>query len=124
MIEKLPHLVAVQAERVAPIVRAWEAGLDWIPAVEPAGPTLAEGAAIPRPVRDKRILQALQESEGTAVAVSEDEITAAQETMAHHGYYIEPTSALAYAGYLRLKDQISEDERVVLTDGEWLEGEA
>ncbi len=115
LIEKLPHLVAVQAERVAPIVRAWEAGLDWIPAVEPAGPTLAEGAAIPRPVRDKRILQALQESGGSAVAISEDEITDAQEEMAHLGYYIEPTSALAYAGYLRLKDRIGEDERVVLT---------
>ncbi|QRN84506.1 threonine synthase (plasmid) [Chloroflexota bacterium] len=115
LIEKLPHLVAVQAERVAPIVRAWEAGLDHIPAVEPTGLTLAEGASIPRPVRDKRILQALQESGGTAVAVSEDEITAAQETLAHQGYYIEPTSALASAGYLRLKDQIGDDERVVLT---------
>ncbi|MBG0787930.1 MAG: threonine synthase [Anaerolineaceae bacterium] len=114
LIEKLPRLVAVQAERVAPIVKAWEAGLDCIPAVEPAGPTLAEGAAIPRPVRDKRILQALHESGGTAVAVSEDEITAARETMAHQGYYIEPTSALAYAGYLRLIDRIGVEERVVL----------
>ncbi len=115
LIEKLPRLVAVQAERVAPIVRAWEAGLDRIPAVTPAGPTLAEGAAIPRPVRDRRILQALHESGGLAVAVSEDEIAAAQAVMAHHGYYIEPTSALAYAGYLRLSDRIGAEERVVLT---------
>jgi len=115
LVEKLPRLVAVQAERVAPIVQAWDLGLDRIPAVEPAGPTLAEGAAIPLPVRDRRILQALHESGGTAVAVSEGEIAAAQEVMAHHGYYIEPTSALAYAGYLRLADRIGADERVVLT---------
>ena len=29
--------------------------------------------------------------------------------------YIEPTSALAYAGYLRLADRIGVEERVVLT---------
>jgi len=114
-IERLPHLVAVQAERVSPIVQAWENGWDHIPAVTPTGPTLAEGAAIPRPVRDKRILQALRESGGLAVAVSEDEIGAAQAVMAHHGYYIEPTSALAYAGFLQLKDRIGVEERVVLT---------
>ena len=115
LVKKLPRLVAVQAERVAPIARAWDAGLDRIPAVQPAGPTLAEGAAIPRPVRDRRILQALRESGGTVVAVSEDEIAAAQQAIAHLGYYIEPTSALAYAGYLRLADRIGAEERVVLT---------
>jgi threonine synthase len=115
LIAKLPRLVAVQAERVAPIVRAWEAKLDRIPAVEPQGPTLAEGAAIPRPVRDQRILQALRESEGRAVAVSEAEIAAAQIQLAHLGYYVEPTSALALAGYLRLREQIGAGEHVVLT---------
>ena len=115
LVSKLPRLVAVQAERIAPIVKAWDAGLDRIPAIQPAGQTLAEGAAIPRPVRDRRILQALRESGGTAVAVSEDEITTAQQAMAHLGYYIEPTSALAYAGYLRLTDRIGVGERVVLT---------
>ncbi len=114
LIAKLPRLVAVQAERVAPIVRAWEGGLGRIPAVAPAGPTLAEGAAIPRPVRDRRILQALRESDGIALAVSEDEIAAAQTQMAHLGYYIEPTSALALAGYLRLQDRIGAGESVVL----------
>lgn len=115
VIAKLPRLVAVQAERVAPIVQAWDAHLDRVPAVEPAGPTLAEGAAIPRPVRDRRILQALRESEGLAVAVSESEIAAAQAQMAHLGYYVEPTSALAFAGYLRLREQMGAGERVVLT---------
>lgn len=114
LIAKLPRLVAVQAERVAPIVQAWEGGLDRIPAVTQAGPTLAEGAAVPRPVRDRRILQALRESDGAALAVSEGEIAAAQAQMAHLGYYVEPTSALALAGYLRLREQIGAGERVVL----------
>jgi threonine synthase len=66
-------------------------------------------------VRDRRILQALREGAGRAVAVSEAEIAAAQTQLAHLGYYVEPTSALALAGYLRLRDQIGEGERVVLT---------
>ena len=115
LIAQLPRLVAVQAERVAPIVQAWGANLDRVPAVAPAGPTLAEGTAIPRPVRDRRILQALRESKGLAVAVSEEEIAAAQARMAHLGYYIEPTSALALAGYLRLQGQMGIGETVVLT---------
>ena len=53
LIERLPRLVAVQAERIAPIHRAWINELDHIPAIEAEGPTLAEGIAIPRPVRDK-----------------------------------------------------------------------
>ena len=114
LVDHLPHLVAVQSAQVAPIVRAWEAGLDHIPAVEPAGPTLAEGVAIPRPVRDKRILQALRETDGRALAISEGEIKAAQELLAHKGYYVEPTSALAAAGYIRLMDEIGKGEIVVL----------
>jgi threonine synthase len=66
LVEWLPRLAAVQPERIAPIARAWEAGLDFVPAVEQAGPTLAEGVAVPRPVRDRRILQALHETGGRA----------------------------------------------------------
>lgn len=114
LVDRLPHLVAVQSAQVAPIVNAWEAGLDHIPEVEPTGPTLAEGVAIPRPVRDKRILQALGETDGRALAISEVEIAEAQELLAHKGYYVEPTSALAAAGYLKLQDEIAEGDCVVL----------
>jgi threonine synthase len=114
LVDHLPHLVAVQSAQIAPIVQAWEGGLDRIPAVNPAGPTLAEGVAIPQPVRDKRLLQALHETDGRALAISEEEIQIAQELLAHKGYYIEPTSALAAAGFLRLKDEIDEGDVVVL----------
>ena len=114
LVDRLPHLAAVQAEQVAPIVWAWEAGLDRIPAVAPAGPTVAEGIAITRPVRGKRILQALRESDGCALAVGEEEILAARAVLAHHGYFVEPTSAAAVAGWLKLRDQIPEGETVIL----------
>lgn len=114
LVDRLPHLVVVQSAQVAPIVGAWEAGLDQIPAVQPAGPTLAEGVAVPRPARGKRLLQVLRETDGRALAISETEIQAAQVLLAHRGYYVEPTSALAAAGYLRLMDEIKEGEVVVL----------
>jgi len=115
LIERLPHMVAVQAEMIAPIHRAWVAGLDHIPPLEASGPTLAEGIAIPRPVRDKRILQALHESNGRTVAVDEDDIREAQVVMAHRGYYIEPTSAAAVAGLKVVAGEIGEGERVVIS---------
>jgi threonine synthase len=115
LIERLPRLVAVQAERIAPIHRAWFNELDRIPAIEAEGPTLAEGIAIPRPVRDKRILQALLESNGLAVAVGERAIRDAQTEMAHLGYYIEPTSAAAIAGLREIADEIGDGERVVIS---------
>ena len=124
LIERLPRLVVVQAERIAPIHRAWTAGLDHIPAIEAEGPTLAEGIAVPRPVRDKRILQALYESAGRTMAVGEGAIREAQKVMAHMGYYIEPTSATAVAGLQAIADEIREGERVVVSlTGNGLKGE-
>jgi len=114
LVERLPRLVAVQSAKIAPIHRAWTQGLDHIPAVEPGGSTVAEGVSIPRPVRDQRILQALRETDGRALAVTEAEILDAQQQMAHLGYYIEPTSAVAVAGFRQLLDEIGEGEMVVL----------
>ncbi|MCB2209822.1 pyridoxal-phosphate dependent enzyme [bacterium] len=124
LIERFPRLVAVQPERIAPIARAREAGLDHIPAVEQTGPTLAEGVAVPRPVRDRRILEALRETGGRAMAVSEDVIAAAQNQLARAGYYVEPTSALALAGLLALREEIDEAATVLLPlTGSGLKGE-
>ncbi|MDY6874001.1 MAG: pyridoxal-phosphate dependent enzyme [Chloroflexota bacterium] len=124
LVAKRPRLVAVQPERIAPIAAAWETGLDRIPAVEQTGPTLAEGVAVPRPVRDKRILEALRETEGRALTVSEGAIAAAQDQLARAGYYVEPTSALALAGFLALREEIDEAVTVVLPlTGTGLKGE-
>jgi threonine synthase len=124
LVGRVPRLAAVQPERIAPIARAWAAGLDRIPAVEQAGPTLAEGVAVPRPVRDKRILEALRETDGRALAIPESAIAAAKDTLARAGYYVEPTSALALAGFWALRDEIGEAETVVLPlTGSGLKGE-
>jgi threonine synthase len=112
--EKLPRLVAVQPARIAPIVNAVAGGLDHIPSLEASGPTVAEGAAVPRPVRDWRILEALSETGGQALAMDEEEIMAARDVMAQLGYFIEPTSALGPAGFQQLMDAVDPEDMVVL----------
>ncbi len=114
LIDHLPHLVAVQSARIAPIYQAWSQGLENIPAIEANGPTIAEGVAISRPVRGKRLLQALRETDGRVLAISEDDILESQHTLAHLGFYVEPTSALALAGLNQLEDEIGRSEIVVL----------
>lgn len=113
-IPKLPHLVAVQAARIAPVVKAWEAGKELIPQIEKPEPSMADGVAIAHPVRGKRILQALSESKGKALAISEELILNSQETIARKGFLIEATSALAVAGLSALQDEISPEDTVVV----------
>ena len=67
---KRPRMVAVQAEGCAPIVRAFDQGLDaGVPI--PNAHTIADGLRVPRAVGDFLMLRAIRESGGTAVAVSD-----------------------------------------------------
>lgn len=114
LIEQLPKLVAVQSAQVAPLYQAWRAGLEDVPAIDPAGPTVAEGVSISNPVRGKRLLQAVRESHGLVLAIEEGEILAGQALLAHKGYYVEPTSALAVSGLKQLVAEIDKSAVVVL----------
>lgn len=121
--DRMPRLVAVQSERVAPLFKAWQEGLASIPAVSVSEQTIAEGIAITKPIRGKRLLQALQETNGLVLTVNEIEILNAQKSLGHMGYYVEPTSAVALAGLEKLKEQISVlDTIVVPLTGNGLKG--
>lgn len=100
-ITRRPRLFAAQPANCAPICAALCAAA--VP-FEPGDvkPTIAEGAAIVRPVRQDAVVDAVTRSGGTGVAVSEDEIEAAVIELAGAGLYAEPTSALAAAAYTRL----------------------
>src|SRR5918994_6512195 len=70
-----PRMVSVQAEGCAPIVRAFERGT---PTAEPweNARTVADGLRVPRAIGDFLILQAVRDSNGTAVAVSDTDLVA------------------------------------------------
>jgi len=112
---RMPRLYAAQAEACAPVVQALAAG-DLVPrGVEP-GNTQAEGIKIGQPIRGRELLDSVRQSGGDAGAVSEAEISAAQERLGHHGIFVEPTGAVAYAAALRLLaiGRLRQDERAVV----------
>jgi threonine synthase len=111
-----PRMVSVQAEGCAPIVRAFERGLDHAPRWEHAS-TRAAGLRVPAAVADYLILKAIRASGGTAIGVSEDAIADALREMASlEGIFAAPEGAAAWAGAKRLREEgaIRPGERVVL----------
>ena len=106
LIRRLPRLVAVQAERCAPLWAAFEGHSPTQIAEQEqqsAGLTIAEGIAMRSPVRLEQVVRALCRTGGQVVTVSEEEIYLAQQELAHQGLYVEPTSAAALAGYQALQ---------------------
>ncbi len=96
---KLPKMVAVQASGCAPIVRAFEAGAQTAELWENAH-TVAAGIRVPVAVGDFLILRAIRESQGFAVAVSDEDILAARDTAARaEGLLLCPEGAATLAAY-------------------------
>jgi threonine synthase len=109
-IEKIPRIYAVQAANCSPIHCALQ-GLEhgaW-------SATIAEGVALTQPVKLQQIVAALRDSNGSSVAVPEEEIMPALWRAARMGYYMEPTSAMTFAGISRLTAQgyLKENETTV-----------
>jgi threonine synthase len=113
---KLPRMVAVQAEGCAPMVRAFEKGTEFAEPWEDAH-TVADGLRVPGAVGDFLILRALRESNGTAVAVSDDEIMEATfEIGKKQGIFSSPEGGATWIACQKLLDRgwINADECVVL----------
>ena len=113
---KRPRMVVVQAAGCAPMVKAWEEGVEHAPRWEGAR-TFAAGIRVPQAVGDFLILRAVRESGGFAIAVSDETIAAAwREVAAEEGLLLCPETAATYAAYKQaLADgRIRPDQRVVL----------
>ncbi len=116
----LPRLVAVQAAGCAPIVRAFEAGArqsePW-----PDARTVAFGLTVPKALGDFLILDALYATGGTAVAVTDETLLAAQREVASlQGSFICPEGAACFAAVRQLRESgwlSGADEVVVLNTG-------
>ena len=111
-----PRLVSVQAAGCAPVVRAFQEGAERARPWEHAH-TLAAGLRVPGVFADRLILRALRETKGTAVAVSDEEILAAQSLLAsQEGIFAAPEGAATLAGLQRLvrTGWLQPEARVVL----------
>jgi threonine synthase len=114
--KKRPRMVAVQAAGCAPMVRAYEAGVEHATRWEDAH-TIAAGIRVPQAVGDFLILRAVRESGGFAIAVEDEAISAALDEVAREeGFLLCPEGAATYAALQQsLADgRIKNTERVVL----------
>jgi len=111
-----PRMVAVQASGCAPMVRAFDEGVEHATRWEDAH-TIASGIRVPQAIGDFLILRAVRESGGFAIAVPDEAIAAALDEVAREeGFLLCPEAAATYAAYTQaLADgRIRRDERAVL----------
>lgn len=116
-ITKIPTIWACQAQGSSAIARALTT-----PHAEgdPFGPprssqTLADSISVDVPRNGLHALSKLKKHEGKAVVVSDDEILAAQKTLARgSGLFAEPSSCTAFAGWVKVQAILPREESCVL----------
>tara|TARA_Y100000817_G_scaffold178266_1_gene139180 strand:- start:660 stop:1787 length:1128 start_codon:yes stop_codon:yes gene_type:complete len=109
-----PKLHAIQSENVMPLVNASK-GIPWN--TLDAKPTIAGGIAVSNPPRKSEIMNVLRDSSGTAISISESEISKYQIELAQkEGIYCEPTCATSFAAIPKLisKKVISTEEKILI----------
>ncbi|MEO5886636.1 MAG: threonine synthase [Anaerolineales bacterium] len=113
---KRPRMVSVQADGCAPVVKAFQEGASfcdfWINAQ-----TIASGLRVPKSFADHLILQNIYESQGTAIAVSDESILDSQRQLATmEGIFAAPEGAATLAALKELIKQgwVDPEERIVL----------
>jgi len=95
LIDAIPKMIGVQAQGAAPLVTGK-------PFQNPE--TVATAIRIGNPVNAKKALAAVKNSNGTFLAVSDEEILQAQRDLASsEGIFAEPASCATLAGLYRLK---------------------
>jgi threonine synthase len=111
-----PRMFSVQAAGCAPIVRAFENGLEEAPEFENAH-TVASGLRVPRAIGDFMMLDILRKSGGGAVAVTDDEMIADTHVIGSaEGLFCAPEGAACFSALKKLLDArlVSSTDRIVL----------
>lgn len=115
---KLPRMVVVQSENCAPMVRLFEHTQS-----TPAIPTIAYGLAVPFPFAKDLMMEVLEQSNGTALTVSEQDMEdGILEVAQAEGVLLSPEGSATYVGCKKLIESgwIAEDETVLLFNtGSW-----
>lgn len=95
-IDRLPKLISTQAEGCCPLNRALQTGEPWSPMEEN---TLADSIAVGVPRNADKALNAVRESKGIAVNVSDEEILEAMRLLGRtQGVFGEPAGVTGTAG--------------------------
>lgn len=112
----LPKMIAVQAHNCAPVVRAFYSPSDWKDGFIPQ-PSIANGLAVPYPFGMHMMQEVLQQSNGIAYAVTEEEIIEGVKEIAQtEGMLISPEGAATWKAlqHLRRMKVIDDGDKVIL----------
>jgi len=115
LIDKLPKLIACQAEGSASIANAFLKKLTVPEKVKAT--TIADSISVELPRDGVKAIRALKQSNGDVSVVRDDEITTAIFDLAsQNGIFVEPSSAAAYAGFKKyyLQNKIESGTTVVV----------
>ena len=111
----LPRIHAVQAAGSAPVVRAFQAGLDFPEPVKPD--TIAKSIAIGNPADGHHVLETLRATGGSAAMVEDQTILDTIKLLAEtEGIFTEPAGGATLAGAIALikNGTIPADETIVV----------
>ena len=114
LIDKVPTMVSVQANGSNPVNRTYRRNSREFDYVPPS--TIADSISVGVPRNGYKALNALRDSKGITVDVSDDEILSAITELARYtGVFGEPAGVTSFAGLKKLVEQglIGEDETVV-----------
>lgn len=113
---KRPRMVTVQSEGCAPMVRAFMEGNEFAEYWQGAQ-TIADGLRVPGAVGDFLILRALRESQGSAIAVSDEDMMNDSDLIGRtQGIFASPEGGATLSAFKKLREQkwIKDNETVVL----------
>ncbi|MCK5879338.1 MAG: threonine synthase [Holophagae bacterium] len=117
--DRMPTIVAVQAEGSSAICRALETGGFSEPV---SSATVADSISVDVPRNGFHALANLQRFHGKCLTVSDDEILEAQKHLSSTaGFFAEPAAAASFAGFMKLKGELdSSADTVILSTGNGL----
>ncbi|MBL8103012.1 MAG: threonine synthase [Anaerolineales bacterium] len=98
-IPNLPRIIGVQAEGSAAIANAFHANTETITPV--SATTIADSISVDLPRDGVRAVRAAQQTDGTYITVTDDEIIKSIAELGTMGVFPEPAGAAAYAGLVK-----------------------
>jgi threonine synthase len=113
---KRPKMIAIQAAGCAPVARAYDQH-ESVSQMWQNAHTFASGLRVPKPYGDYLILEIVRESQGTVVALTDEQIFASLRDWAENeGIFLSPEGAAATAayGHLLANGFLQPTDRVVL----------
>lgn len=116
-LDHMPRLFGIQAEGSSYLTEAWQNGEDVVSKPAIAAETIADSISAGLPRDRIKAMNAITQTDGAFVSVSDAEILAAVPAFARaSGIFAEPAGAAAYAGLIAALDRklVSPSDRIVL----------